>query len=304
MAIPAHRTPFYFFNKYMIQYSNIVFRGVLASPPVQTDPEADVILFSILQTNDVRAYLLAAKSFLRYTGPMNVVIQSDGSLTHRDCQEIRAHLPHAAFVSRFSTEELVRARSSKKLLRLIGDTNWWVEIKLLNPLFRFPGKYVILFDSDLLFMKSPDAVVDCLASSPQRTFYSPGGNALAEPFHKIGFDFSKVDVRSFNAGFIGFYNNVRLEFLEDVAESIREHDPSLFSYYDIEQALWSVLLNQTESPLNLKSQDDQYVGNGWSSFETLSDRCVMAHFVGATRFRNLMYNRLARRVIGELRQAA
>jgi hypothetical protein len=150
-------------------------------------------------------------------------------------------------------------------------------------------------------MKLPKAVLECIGSSPQRTFHSPGGNALAEPFHKIGFAFNKVDVRSFNAGFMGFFNDLRMESLERIASAIRDYDASLFKYYDVEQALWSVLLNETESPLNLKSVDEYYVGNGWTSFHTLEQRCVMAHFVGATRFRNLMYNRLANRVMKELK---
>lgn len=295
------KTPFYLFNRLMIERSNTIFRGILNTSPIETDPSSDVVLFSILQKKDVRAYLLAAKSFLRFTPRMNVVIQSDGSLDYVSCREIRAHLPHATFLSRFSTEEFVRSRSSRPLLRLLGDTNWWVEIKLLNPLLRFVNKYVILFDSDLIFMKCPAAVIDCISGTPQRTFYSPGGNALAEPFHAVGFEFDKVDIRSFNAGFIGFFNDIGTELLESVADAIRTFDGSLFKYYDIEQALWSVLLNETESPVNLKSVDDQYVGNGWSNFETLNERSVMAHFVGATRFRNLMYNRLARRVISELR---
>lgn len=296
-----NKTPFYLFNRLMIEHSNTAFRSVLKTPLIETDPASDVIFFSVLQEKDVRAYLLAAKSFLRFAPPLNVIIQSDGSLSDASCREIRAHLPHTTFLSRFGSEEYVRGRLGKPLLRLLGDTNWFVELKLLNPLLRFRGKYVILFDSDLLFMKRPNAALECIGSNPQRTFYSPGGNALAEPFHRIGFDFSKVDIRSFNTGFVGFLNDLRMESLERIASAIRDYDARLFKYYDVEQALWSVLLNETKSPLNLKSVDEHYVGSGWSSFHTLSQHCVMAHFVGATRFRNLMYNRLANRVIKELR---
>lgn len=229
-----------------------------------------------------------------------MIIQSDGSLTHRSKCEIRRHLPHAAFLTRESTEALVRERASRSLLRLIGETNWWVELKLAGPLLRFPGKYVILFDSDLLFMKRPDAVVDATTRTPRRAFHSPGGNALAEPFHELGFDFRKVDIRSFNAGFIGFQNDFTSADVEKPAEIIRARNPQLFNYYDIEQALWSVLMNRCHDPFNLKALHAQYVGNGWSQYEILRDVAVMAHFVGATRFRGLKYVRLARRVIDEL----
>jgi hypothetical protein len=295
-----HLTPFYVFNRFMIEHSNFIFRRILRTPPMETDPSSDCILFSILQKKDVRAYLLAAKSFLRYCPPLNVIIQSDGSLDSTACREIRAHIPHVGILSREATEEFVRLRASKALLQLLGETNWWVEFKLLNPLLRFPGKYVILFDSDLLFVRRPDAVIDCIKAVPPRTFHSPGGNCLGDAFHKIGFDFSRVDIRSFNAGFIGFLNDFDPGSLVPVAEAIRKYDSKLFRVWDIEQALWSVLLNQAENPLNLKSVDADYVGNGWAHFDILRDKVVMAHFVGATRFRNLMYVRLAHRVIREL----
>lgn len=295
-----NRTPFYLFNRLMIEYSNIVFRGILRTPPIETDPSSDIILFSILQKKDVRAYLLAAKSFLRYCPPLNIIIQSDGSLDAPACREIRAHLPHVWFLTREGTEEFVRCRINKEILRLLGETNWWVEFKLLNPILRFPDKFVILFDSDLLFMRRPDAVIECLSASLPRTFHSPGGNALADAFLKIGFDFSKVDIRSFNAGFIGFFNDFNVNTLIPIADAIRKHDPNLFNAWDIEQALWSVLLNQTENPLNLKTIGHNFVGNGWERFDVLRDKCIMAHFVGATRFRNLMYVRLGYKIIQEL----
>lgn len=293
-------TPFYVFNRLLTEYSNTVFRGILRTPPIETDPSSDCVLFSILQKKDVRPYLLAAKSFLRFCPPLNVVIQSDGSLDDDSCREIRAHIRHASFLSRESSEELVRSQASKPLLRLLGETNWWVELKLLNPLFRFAGRYVILFDSDLLFLRRPNAVIECLTANPPRTFHSPGGNQLAAAFHKIGFDFGRVDVRSFNAGFIGFLNDFPREALVPIADAIRSYDPNLFKVWDIEQALWSVLLNGSNDPLNLKSVDTDYVGNGWSRFEMLHDKAVMAHFVGATRFRRLMYVRLAQKVVREL----
>lgn len=299
----SHVTPFYVFNRLLIEYSNTVFRGIRRTPPVATDPQSEVVLFSILQRKDVRPYLVAAKSFLQYCPPISVVIQSDGSLADRDIAEISAHLPGASVLSRPSTAELLRSELPDSLLRLLEESHWFVELKLLNPLVRFPGKYVILFDADLLFMKRPDAVIECFSGPRPRTFHCPGGNGLADAFHQMGFDFSRVDIRSFNAGFFGFVNVISLASVEHVADTVRRYDPTLLREWEIEQALWSVLLNQTEDPLNLKRLDDQYVGNGWSAYEVLRKRATMAHFVGATRFKHLMYPRLATRVINELRSA-
>jgi hypothetical protein len=294
--------PFRAFNRIMIRYSNMLFRGVLSTPPIQADPSSDIVAYSILCKRDVRAYLLSAKSFLRYCPPLNVVVQSDGSLDSAACQELRAHVKNLAILTRESTEEFLRERLSKPLLRLISETNFWVELKLLNPVFRYPGRYVIHLDSDLLFLRRPDAVVDCITANPPRTFHSPGGNVLAEPFHEIGFDFSKVDIRSFNAGFIGFVNRFPDDAVVTIADAIRKHDPSLLKVWDVEQAIWSVLLNQCPNPLNLGTFGRDYVGNGWASYAKLRDKATLVHFIGATRFRNLMYVRFARQTIGELQR--
>jgi len=293
--------PFRVFNRILIRYSNALFRSVLTTPPVQTDPSCDIIAYSILCKRDVRAYLLSAKSFLRYCPPLNVVVQSDGSLDPPACQELRAHVKNLVILTRESTEEFLRQRLSAPLLHLISETNFWVELKLLNPLFRYPGKYVMHLDSDLLFLRRPDAVVECLTASPPRTFHSPGGNVLANAFHDIGFDFSKVDIRSFNAGFMGFVNRFPDDAVASIAAAIRTYDPSLLKVWDVEQAIWSVLLNQCPNPLNLGTFGRDYVGNGWASYAALRDKATLVHFIGATRFRNLMYLRFARRTVHALR---
>ena len=50
---------------------------------------------------------------------------------------------------------------------------------------------------------------------------------MADDFLKIGFDFSKVDIRSFNAGFIGFFNNFDVNTLIPIADAMRKHDQSV-----------------------------------------------------------------------------
>jgi hypothetical protein len=293
---------FYLWNKFLIRHANVVFRDALRTPPIATDPSSDVVLFSVLDERSVCPYVLAAKSFLRYCPPANVVIQSDGTLTPRSMALLRRHLPHISFLSRDGTERYIRERGPHSFIRLVAETHWWVELKLASPLLRFPGKYLVLFDSDLLFLRRPDAVLDSTAQIPRRAFHSPGGNGLADAFHNLGFDFSKVDIRSFNAGFFGFENHLSVGDVDEAAARVRDSSPSLLADYEIEQALWAVLLNKCHAPLNLKSIDPDYVGNGWARYDTLRDRAVLVHFVGATRFRNLMYVRLAKRVIRELRE--
>lgn len=294
--------PFYYFNRLCIKKSNWIFRQVLDTPPIKTDPSSNIILYSILDKPCVNAYLLAVKSFLRYCPPMNVVIQSDGTLDNKSCQTLRSHIRNCAIIPRENTELYLRDKLQKQHLQFISDTNFWVELKLLNPLVRFSKKYVILFDSDLLFIRPPDAVVECLTASRPRSFFSPGGNILADPFHKIGFDFSKVDVRSFNAGFIGIDNVIQLDSVVDLYNRISKYDKKLLSVWDVEQASWAVLMNQCDNPLPLKSVDEHFVENGWKSYALLKEKATMVHFVGATRYRNWMYPKLAKMVIKELLQ--
>ncbi len=298
------RTRFFrLYNRVLQRFSNQLFRPVLTTPPLPAQPEADVVLYTLLGRRDCRAYLLASKSFLRYGPAVRVVVQDDGSLDAACRCELETHVPGIEMLGREETPRYIRQHASELLLQALGDLercHFLILLKLVNVVLRFPGRRVILFDSDLLFLREPTFVLNWLARG-EGSFYSDGGSGLAAKFHEIGFDFSKVDVADFNSGLLGFRNTVTETDLAAVLNKIEEYDPELLSHWEIEQSIWAVLFNGFERPVSLDAVQKDYVGSGYWTCERLVRDSVLAHFVGSIRFKNLRYLRLARKVIAELK---
>jgi hypothetical protein len=302
------------FNRALMECSNQIFRGILSTPAVEADPASENVIFTLLDRKNVRAYLLAIKSFLRFCPNcrFNIVVQDDGTLDPGWRKELQAHVHGIVIQDRGSAIDRLMAAAPTRLKELLppgmgttpnrDDCCFFLPFKLLNVFYQFRDRYILLFDSDLLFIRKPGEVFESMAPNIRRTVHSPGGNALTQDFQAIGFSFPRVNVNRFNAGFFGFYNDITESALIAAIERIAQHDPRLFRHWEIEQALWAVLLNECGDALCLKDVRQEYCGNGWRSYDSLRDRAVFVHFVGATRFRNLMYPRLARRVIRELQR--
>jgi hypothetical protein len=115
----------------------------------------------------------------------------------------------------------------------------------------------------------------------------------------MGFTFPNVDINQFSAGFIGFRNHVDAKRLGKVVSRIKASRPDLFAHWEIEQAIWSVLFNCFERPINLDDVVKDYVGSSYWDYSRMKE-AVLVHFVGSRRFKNLSYLRLARKVVHEL----
>lgn len=293
------------YNRAMQRFSNVVFQSILRTPQIRVNEKSNTVLYTVLDKTNCRAYLLAAKSFLRFYSDIRVVVQSDGSLKPRQIQELSKHLPGIQINTRQEAECLLHRSMNGALRALVpslNDCNFFIPFKLLNVIYGFRGKDVILFDSDLLFLREPHFIIEWITRRTPYSFHSDGGNSLTKPFHQMGFEFSSVDVADFNAGFIGFPNNVEETQLTDVFRRIVEFDKGLLQNWEIEQAIWSVLFNAFPGPINLARFGKQYVGSGWKTFTELDRDSVLVHFVGSIRFKNLRYIRLARKVMEQIRR--
>lgn len=294
------------FSRVADRFSNLLFRNVQSTPPICSQPASRPVVYSLLDHRHVTAYLLAIKSFWRFLGNTGcaVAVQSDGSLTEADCDLLMSHVNGIEIFNKGQCDDLLREVPTdvQQWLPSLDGMCFFLPLKLLNVIYRFPQRYVVLFDSDLLFLQAPVRALDCLNS--HRVFHTPGGNGLTQAFRQIGFEFPYVNIADFNAGFAGFWNQFTTSEIASAIRRVREHDAALFSHWEIEQALWSVLLNYCPDPLNLGRVAQGYVGNGWRSYDELRARAALVHFVGSTRFRDLSYLRLARQVVRELRADA
>ncbi len=296
------------YNRLMQRNANWFFRDVLNTPPIPTNPCSDTILYCALDRTSCRQYIAAAKSLLRYYNDLAVVAQSDGTLDSQCIREIEQHLPGVIVSTKEQMFQCIAKKAAPELLRLIPPPKEYLQhtsvkimyLKFLNVIFQFNGCKVILIDSDLLFLRKPDYIINWAKGCYSNDFYSEGSNAKAEDFHAMGFHFTHLDVANFSSGTIGVGANVTQKELIDIFSRIREYDTSLFYAWEFEQALWSIVMARREKPVNIDELREVYVGSGWRSYEELKEKAVIAHFAGAVRFNNLKYLRCARDVFADL----
>ncbi len=296
---------FTLYNTLLKRYSNLLFRPILHTGTINTDPSSNTLLYTLLDKRNYCAYLIAAKSFLQYYNKLRVVVQSDGSLDYLSKKHLKEHISGIEIYERDETLDFLAKNTDADVLNSLPDLSrchFLLPFKLLNVICRFKGQKVILMDSDLVFLREPTFIIDWIKDGKGYSFHSDGGSLLAETFHKIGFDFQKVDIYDFNSGLAGFSNEVDHHDISYIVRRIRSFDESLLANWEIEQAIWSVLFNRFDNPVNLDEVQKDYVGSGWWDYSRLLEKCVLVHFVGAIRFKNLKYVRLANRVMRGLRE--
>lgn len=292
----------------MQKNANFLFREILSTPPVKTNPNSDTIVYCALGRSSCRQYISAIKSLLRFHDDFVVVAQSDGTLDSQCVREIKDNILRVRVLDKNSMFENIYKNAMpefKKVAPTIEDYNRYTPIKIaylkfFNVIFRFNGCKVILIDSDLLFLKRPGFIIDWSVKPYRNDFYSDGSNAKSKDFHAIGFDFSNLDVANFSSGTIGVGGRVCQKVLIDILYRIRKNNPSLFYAWEIEQALWAIIMAQRENPVNIDALKDLYVGSGWRSYNELKEKAVIAHFAGAVRFNSLKYLRCLKDVLSEL----
>ncbi len=298
------------YNRLLQKNSNRVFAGILATPPIKSTPRSDTILYSLLGNRDRRAYILAAKSLLRFCNDFQVVVQNDGTIDEAGCQELREHIEGIEILSVADSDSVIRSKADPDVLRLLPDlftsklpVNLKIlKFKLLNILYRYRMKRVVMIDSDIICCRSPSFILQWMKQEQPSYFYGGGGSQQAEGFHRLGFDFSQVDIANFNSGVMGVYHDIEERELKEILERIRLGCcPALLTGWEIEQSLWAVLLGSRKNATNLDALKEGYITSGWKTYRRMKERAIFVHFVGAIRFRNLRYVRLASDTYAELR---
>ena len=296
------------YNRVLQKGANLLFYPITKTSQINTNPEAETVLYCALDRTSCRQYITAAKSFLRYYPNVAVIAQNDGSLGKRNIAEIKAHLPGAIVWSKQSMFEDIQNRATPELLRLIPGADQYesytsikiMYLKFLNVIFRLNGKKVIVIDSDIVFLKRPDFIIEWACTPYSHDFYSEGSNDKADIYRAIGFQFTSIDVGNFSSGTIGIGGHIHQDELLEIFSKINNYDAALFYSWELEQALWSIVLAKRDNPVNIDGLREVYVGSGWRSYKELKEMAVIAHFAGAVRFNGMKYLRCMMDVIRSL----
>jgi hypothetical protein len=298
-----------------------LFRGIRKTPPIECNPDADTGLHSAVPHRYVHAYLLAAKSFLRYHADIAVFVHDDGSLQEGDKALVRRHLPGVRIIERREADERFEREVADPFLSKVRSS-YTSYLKLFDPTLFSGRKRIIIVDTDTLFLRRPDAVIDwaCNGGAPWFHLAPKGkmkkedkasntgtvntGDKHIQTMIMSGLDEinAELDTRytieqGFCSGFIGYETGtIRFDALKKLFEV-------LFSRYGDRIFRWGA--EQTVHGLNLCASgaralpiDDYFVFTQFNAEH--ANRGTFVHFVGENRFYQMRYPKLAKEIVAEL----
>lgn len=146
------------FNKLLF---NRAARGVLATPPLARGTH-DFTALSMVQHRDVLPYLVAIKSFARYTQPARVVLVADPTLDDADRAVLRQHVPHI---------EILDAAGFRRPALPVGGC--WERLSAISVLNAETS--VVQVDADTVTQGPLDEVVQAALSAASFVLRSEAG---------------------------------------------------------------------------------------------------------------------------------
>ncbi len=314
-------------NPFLNTYGDrLLFRKITATRPITTNPNADTEVHSAVPHRYVYAYLIALKSLLQYHADLSVVVHDDGSLTSADKKLIECHLPHCRIITRADADSAFDELDNPFLSKVRNSYTSY--IKLFDTSFSSRSKRVIIIDTDTLFLKRPDAIIDWIVNGGKPWYHlapkgkmklkesakpnnSASSTAPAEPQkdHIQTLIMKNLDginatlnknysiEQGFCSGFIG-YDSKAIE-LEELNE--------LFSllYKDFGDKIFKWGSEQTTHGLLLCSKGAEALPIGeYFVFTQLNANqakdATFVHFVGENRFHRFIYPELANKIIKSL----
>lgn len=297
----------------------LLFGSVRKTPPITANPAADTGIHTAVPHRYLCAYLLAIKSLLRYDADLAVYVHDDGTLTEEDKSLIRQHVVHARIVDRHWANARFAETVKDDFLGKVRSS-YTSYLKLFDPTLVTTCRRIIVVDTDVLFLRRPDEIVDWAhtgggpwfhRSGPWRRPVSkatPSASASANKHIQqlvvesipaindaLGRTFSFV--HGFNSGLIGYdHDTIRYTDLKLLLLYLHQRFGDRIFRWGSEQTMHGLMLcgaGARELPM------DRYMVFTDFSRDQVS-AATFAHFIGEFRYHGLQYPRLARKVVREL----
>lgn len=314
-------------NPFLNTYGDrFLFRKITSTPPITTNPNADTEVHSAVPHRYVYAYLVALKSLLRYHADLSVVVHDDGSLSAADKTLIAFHLPHCRIITRTDADSEFEKLNNPFLSKVRNSYTSY--IKLFDTSYSSRSKRVIIIDTDTIFLKRPDAIIDWIVNGGQPWYHlAPKGKMKLENSPKPNSEASATkpvepqkdhiqtlimkNLDSINAtlnknysieqgfcsGFIGYDSTaIELEELNELFSLLYKKFGDKIFKWGSEQTTHGLLLcSKGAEALPI---EEYFVFTQFNADQAKD--ATFVHFVGENRFHRFIYPKLAKKVIKEL----
>jgi hypothetical protein len=298
-----------------------LFGKVGNTKPIKTNPDAETSLHSAVPHRYLYAYLIAAKSLLRYHNDYAVFVHDDGSLTTGDKELIERHLPGAQIVDRQEADEHFRKTVDNSFLSKVRGS-YTSYLKLFDTTLYNKSKRIIILDTDTLFLKRPEHIIDWSINGGKPWFHmAPRGKMKQNKEREIAnySDLQKVHIQTlimqdleeinselnsnyrieqgFCSGFIGYdADTIDFDELNKLFSLLhRKFGDKVFRWGAEQTTHGLVLCSKGATALPL---DDYFVFT--QNNAKMAKDGTFVHFVGENRFYKRIYPKLANDIIKTL----
>ncbi|NWO07459.1 MAG: hypothetical protein HLX50_17745 [Alteromonadaceae bacterium] len=220
-----------------------ILRKIAYEMPLKCAIRSQSELHILTCSKDLFMAIAACKSFLLFYNNISIVFHGDESLTYKHADILKKAIKNAKVISYQDAKNRLRSYSRVSMLRDRAADRFelpfgydrkrraWAQ-KIFDFYVFSESKKVIVMDSDVLFVKFPEEIINWIESNSEIAFYSvpqfPNLKVEAEEFDSI---FPQIDpLIKFNGGLYGYCKDqLSLEMIEDVVEKliIRESYPVL-----------------------------------------------------------------------------
>lgn len=285
---------------------NWAVRALCNTPPLAPG-HAPFVVLSMVQHRDVRPYLLAIKSFVRFLSPHRIVLVADPSLNQTDRVLLKHHIPHIEFrdAAEFHRDGIPRG-------------GCWERLNAIAEYGR--NTYVVQLDADTVSTKDlPEvrqAILDkvCFTLGTENVQPILASKEIAREAQKRLTEQSHAQLRAeaaldrFDttgrfryargcAGFSGFSpGSVNPALVQEISCGMASALGTSWSAWGTEQFTSNLLVCSSPGARMLPHPLYCHPGRMTSSTKFL-------HFIGYVRYQSALYAQLARQLAQELSAA-
>jgi len=222
-----------------------VSKKVFSTKKYNCFPDADVEIHTLTSHQDLKRYLLAIKSFLRFYNKVAVVVHDDGSLTNSDKEILKDHISGIKIISFQQAEnQLVEKLNNYKKIQYYYQ-RYVISKQLFDYALLAKTEKIISLDSDILFFKSPTEVIKWIENGSKELIsnFEEYSIVQEQSMKKYGLSYTP----GFNNGFFCYYRDIiDLAIIEELLEKFDGYN------FCTNQDITSVLINRNSEKYNFK----------------------------------------------------
>jgi len=261
--------------KYLREESNsvlLIYNKVLQIILISKTPAVSCVshgrpeIHSLICHRDAYNYILMIKSLLRFYNDVTVVVHDDGSLTKKDKDTIRKHVKNINIIDRdYADVKIDKILDHYPNCRRYRDA-YVNALQLFDYVLLCESNKIVSLDSDILFFKKPDTLIDWLRDGKNIIhFWEPEPRGTRAFLGKLHLDDCFAGV---NIGLLCFFKDaLNLDLVEQLLSKVETFN------WTTGQCVYTILLKKQE-----KHELSFFEPSQYQDYTRISDGQTSRHY--------------------------